>query len=175
MILVSVGTSSPPFTRLLEAMAVIAPHLKDPVVVQRGKTEFRHDGMKIFDFIDEGRFRSMIRAADIVVTHGGFGILATLIQSGKKIVAVPRLEKYGEATNPQVELVEYLEQKGALVAVYNVAELYSALEKARSFESTYRMEIQRIPHLVRSRIRKHGAGREKRKGAPIRQGHGPTG
>jgi UDP-N-acetylglucosamine transferase subunit ALG13 len=106
----------------------------------------------VFDFIDEDRFLSMINEAKIVVTHGGFGILATLINMKKKIVAVPREECYGEATNPQIELVRYLEMKGALIGVYNIADLHGAIQKAEKFELKYKFENPQIPHIVKDLI-----------------------
>lgn len=163
MIFVTVGTSSPPFTRLLRAIAVIEPHVDHTFIVQRGKTPFKSDRMEVFDFIAEDRFCALIDNADIVVTHGGFGILATLINMGKKIVAVPREDQYGEATNPQKELVMYLQTQGALIGVYNIADLYAALCTAETFDPQYQFEKQRIPMTVKCLIDRYRKLRQRRK------------
>ena len=152
MILVTVGTSSPPFNRLLNEVGNIFNKIGDSVVIQCGKTEFKHDQIRVFDFIDEDRFLSMINDARIIVTHGGFGILATLINMKKKIVAVPREECYGEATNPQIELVQYLDMNGALIGVYNIMDLHAAIQKAEKFEPNYKFENSQIPHIVKCLI-----------------------
>ena len=152
MILVTLGTSSPPFFRLLSEIERISEMIDESIVIQRGNTEYVHPKFEIFDFIPEKEFLKLVHVADVVVTHGGFGILSTLIKMKKKIVAVPREERFGESTNPQIELVHYLEQQKALIGVYDITRLFEAISLAKLFEPEYTFEKQSIAYLVNQAI-----------------------
>jgi UDP-N-acetylglucosamine transferase subunit ALG13 len=57
-----------------------------------------------------------IEQADLVIAHGGVGTIFSAIKKGKKVIAVPRLEKYGEHINDhQIEICEELEKEGYIL------------------------------------------------------------
>lgn len=57
-------------------------------------------------FLDRESFRAHMDACEVVVTHGGTGAIIGAVKSGKKVIAVPRLSKYGEHVDDhQVEIV----------------------------------------------------------------------
>ncbi len=57
------------------------------------------------------------------------------ITKGKKVIAVPRLEKYKEHVNDhQKEIVELFNEKGYIIGIAGVEQLEQALEKVKSFK-----------------------------------------
>ena len=57
-----------------------------------------------------------ISKADIIISHGGVGTIFSAIKRGKKVIAIPRLEKYGEHINDhQIEICEELEKEGYIL------------------------------------------------------------
>ena len=153
MIFATVGTCHLPFDRLIRAIDELARTSYEELIVQIGYSTYRPKHAQCFDFAAREKIIELIRRADIVITHGGFGIISDCLGEKKKIIAVPRKEEFGEAVNPQHELVLYLAQKGLLVAVEDVGDLPSAISRARTLETDFASHSE-IPYLVESFIRK---------------------
>ena len=82
--------------------------------------------------IDE--LSKLIDQADLIITHGGVGSIISSIKKGKKVIAVPRLEKYKEHVNDhQKDIVETFNQSGYIIGIENVEQLGEALDKVESF------------------------------------------
>lgn len=158
MIFTTVGTSHLPFDRLIRAIDELAQTSHETFIVQVGHSTYRPKHTQSFDFADREKIIELIRRADVVITHGGFGIISDSLREKKKVVAVPRKKKYGEAVNPQSELVRYLAQKELLVAVEDVGDLPSAILRARTLEIDFAFH-SKIPHLVESFIHKEVASK----------------
>ena len=56
------------------------------------------------------------------------------IKLNKKIIAIPREEKYNELVGDQKELVKYLESKKYVVGCYNINKLEDLVEKCLNNE-----------------------------------------
>ena len=109
MILVLLGTQNNSFHRLLEEVqkCIDEGTINDKVVLQAGFTKFVSDDMEIFNLIEKNKFNELIEQANIIITHGGVGSIVTAVKLGKKVIAVPRLRKYGEHVNDhQIQIVE---------------------------------------------------------------------
>ena len=66
--------------------------------------------------------------SDIVIAHGGTGAIITAVKQGKKVIAVPRLAKYGEHVDDhQIQLVTEFESSGIISAVYDLDKLEEEL------------------------------------------------
>ncbi|OKZ65749.1 MAG: hypothetical protein BHW02_03490 [Clostridium sp. 28_12] len=126
MILVMLGTQNNSFHRLLEKI--------DQLV---------EDG-KINDQIPESECprRSPVQAAienleqqaDYIITHGGVGSIINSIEKGKKVIAVPRLKKYGEHVNDhQLDIVESFDKLGYIIGITDVSQLEEALQRVKEF------------------------------------------
>ena len=134
MIFVTLGTQDKPFTRLLEMIQkqIDNGNIKEKVVVQAGYTKFESDDMKIFDYVDGDDFNNLIEEADILITHGGVGSIFTGLRAGKRIIAVPRLAKYGEHTNDhQIQIVSNFDSKGYLIKVNSDEEMEDAIKRVK--------------------------------------------
>ena len=137
MIFVTLGTQDKPFTRLLEMIQkqIDNGNIKEKVVVQAGYTKFESDDMKIFDYVDGDDFNNLIEEADILITHGGVGSIFTGLRAGKRIIAVPRLAKYGEHTNDhQIQIVSNFDSKGYLIKVNSDGEMEDAIKRVKKFK-----------------------------------------
>ena len=101
MILVMLGTQNNSFHRLLEKIDKLIEEKKiqDKVIVQAGYTKYESKNMKIFGLIPEEELERYQEQADLIITHGGVGSIISSLKKGKKVIAVPRLHKYGEHVN----------------------------------------------------------------------------
>ncbi len=106
MILVSVGTSSMDFSRLIRAVDL---SLKDyELNIQIGHSIYEPVNHKWFRFISRDEMEDLISKSELIISHAGFGFLSSVIRYNKKIIIAPREFKYNEAVNDQLELAIYL-------------------------------------------------------------------
>lgn len=101
MIFVTVGSRNYPFNRLFEKLDSLYEDgiLTESMFAQVGTSTYKpkHYGYK--DFISQDEFFAKVKEADIVVSHGASGSIMKALNAGKKVIAVTRLEKYGEHIN----------------------------------------------------------------------------
>lgn len=116
MILVTVGTQKQQFNRFFELIKKSKELKKEEIVAQIGYTKFESKRICTFDFIPLDEMDKYIDKADIVITHGGVGTIFSALKKNKKVIAIPRLEKYGEHINDhQIEICEELEKEGYIL------------------------------------------------------------
>lgn len=117
MVLVTVGTQKQSFGRIFDLVKDSKELKNENLVVQRGYTKCNNSKrIKAFDFIPLDEMEKYISEADLIISHGGVGTIFSAIKKGKKVIAVPRLEKYGEHINDhQIEICEELEKEGYIL------------------------------------------------------------
>ena len=149
MIFATVGGAHLPFDRLVRAVDELAGLRSDETcAIQIGCSTYEPQHAEWFRFDTPEGIEKWVAQAEVVVSHGGFAILSECIRAGKKVVACPRRAEYGEAVNPQHELVTYLAKQGFLVPLYDVADLASAIEQARSKAVPKWAFESKIPEMV---------------------------
>lgn len=122
MILVTVGLHGRPFERLVQAADEMAQLVDEPVVIQRGVTQFTPQFAKYFDFADEVRMGRCLTEARVVISHGGAGSILSALQIGKPLVVVPRLVRCDEHIDDhQSELAEALYGQGKAVVIEDLS------------------------------------------------------
>ncbi|MCX6650731.1 MAG: glycosyltransferase, partial [Methanomassiliicoccales archaeon] len=127
MIYVTVGTTDYNFKRLMDGLRSLSPDLKEKITAQVGINE-PPDGIRAFGFCSRTEAQGHIQKADLVITHGGSTLMEALLE-GKRVVAVPRTVKFGEALNDhQVHLCLKLAEKGLVTTVLNMSDLQKAIE-----------------------------------------------
>ena len=137
MILVLLGTQNNSFHRLLEEIQknIDNGNIKEEVVVQKGYTKFESENMKLYSQLPVDEMEKLIDKADLVITHGGVGSIITSIKKGKKVIAIPRLKKYGEHVNDhQLEIIKSFNESGYIMGLDGVEALENALKKVQDFE-----------------------------------------
>ena len=141
MILVLLGTQNNSFHRLLEEIEknVENGNINEEVVVQAGYTKFepqtQKQVIKLFNTIPKKELEKLIEESNFVISHGGVGSMVTANQKGKKVIAVPRYQKYHEHVNDhQVETIKIFAKKGYVMSIKDVQELEKALKDIKDFE-----------------------------------------
>lgn len=101
MIFVTVGSRNYPFNRLFEKLDKLYEEgvLKEKMFAQIGTSTYKPRYYEYKDFISPTEFASKVKEANIIVTHGASGSIMKSLNAGKKVIAVTRLEKYGEHIN----------------------------------------------------------------------------
>ncbi|MFA5930792.1 MAG: glycosyltransferase [archaeon] len=123
-IFVTIGTKDYPFDRLIKAMD------KEGVVMQIGKSS-KPTKAKFFEFLKKQEIEDWMNWSEVIVCHAGTGTLMEAIDSGKRIVVVPRQEKFKEHIDDhQVDFAKYLEKHFSLKIVYDENELGEAIKKS---------------------------------------------
>jgi UDP-N-acetylglucosamine transferase subunit ALG13 len=69
--------------------------------------------------------------ADIVISHGGTGMLSRLYRLMKKTIVIPKQIRYGEANDGQVELAVKWAELGMAVLCMDVSELQQKIDFCR--------------------------------------------
>ena len=139
MILVLLGTQNNDFHRLLNEVErnIKIGNIRDKVIVQAGFTKYKSDKMKIFNVISKDEIEKLIKKADFIITHAGLGSIEMSLEQNKKVIAVPRLKKYGEhVNNHQKDIEAEFNKKGWIIGIDDVSELDVALKKIRYFHPT---------------------------------------
>lgn len=136
MILVTLGTQNNSFYRLLEEIEkeIEKGIISEEIVVQAGYTKFTSENMKIFDLMSREELEKFQDKADLIITHGGVGSIITSIKKQKKVIAVPRLHKYGEHVNDhQKEIIKKFSDSGYIIGISKIEELENAIKKSKDF------------------------------------------
>ena len=136
MIFVTVGTQDKPFTRLISAVedAVIAGKITDEVIVQAGNTEYESKVLNVLNYVPFDEFNNYIEKADIIITHGGVGSILNALKLKKKIIAVPRLAKYGEHVNDhQLQVIQKMTQDGYILSCEDESKIADKVHEAENF------------------------------------------
>lgn len=136
MILVTLGTQDKTFVRLLDEIDKLINKgiIQDKVIVQAGFTKYSSDNMEIFDLISQDEFNNLMSKADLVITHGGVGNIISALEKNKKVIAVPRLAKYGEHINDhQTQIIAKFNDLGYIIGLQDVDELDRAIKEVKKF------------------------------------------
>ena len=101
MIFVTVGSRNYPFDRLFKKLDELNENgsTTEPMLDHIVASTYKPKHYEFKDFISPEDFVEKINEADIVVSHGASGSIMKALNAGKKVIAVTRLEKYGEHIN----------------------------------------------------------------------------
>ncbi|HAT4180134.1 TPA: beta(1,3)galactosyltransferase EpsH [Clostridium perfringens] len=156
MIFITVGSRSFQFNRLLEAVdeAIENKEIKDEVFAQVGSSDYKPKFYKYIDFMNQDEFNKMISKCDIVITHGGTGVIVNSVKKGKKVVAVPRLAKFNEVVDDhQLQLVREFERMRMIIACYDCNDIGKAVHESKSKEAVvYKSNTESIINSIRNFI-----------------------
>lgn len=137
MILVLLGTQDKPFDRILKEVSKLKKNkiIKDKVVAQIGCNKFESEYIETFDFKPKEEIEKLIDESRIIIAHAGVGILTECLSKDKKVIAVPRLKKYGEHTNDhQLQITKEFALKKYVLPLYDIKKLKEVLEKVKGFK-----------------------------------------
>lgn len=148
MIFITLGSQKFQFDCLLKAIddLIEKGSITGEVFAQSGYSNYKPRHYKFKPFLDRDKFKEMVSKADIVITHGGTGTIIGAVKKGKKVIAVPRLAKYGEhVDNHQLQLIEQFDKLNLICKCLDVEHLDKALKIVREKEyNVYQSNTQRI-------------------------------
>lgn len=147
MIFITLGSQKFQFNRLLKAVDELK--LEEEVFAQIGYSDYKPVNYAYKEFLDRDEFAEIMGKADIVITHGGTGAIVGAVKKGKKVIAVPRLAKYGEHVDDhQLQLVGQFEELGLICECDDVGKIGEALEVVK--KTTYKKYVSNTKTIIDS-------------------------
>lgn len=143
MIFVTLGSQKFQFNRLLKAVDEL--DTDEEIFAQIGYSDYKPQNYKYEEFLDREEFAAWEQKADIVITHGGTGAIIGAVKKGKKVIAVPRLAKYGEHVDDhQIQLIKQFKDLDLIYACMD-GDLQKALEVVKNTTyNEYKSNTNRI-------------------------------
>lgn len=161
MIFITLGSQKFQFNRLLKTVDSLIEKgiITEEVFAQSGYSDYRPKFYKYKKFLDREEFNTMEGLADIVITHGGTGAIIGAVKQGKKVIAVPRLEKYGEHVDDhQIQLLKQFEDMDIIETCYDLDILGGAIQKTKG--KAYKQYISNTNRIIDS-IENYISGRKR--------------
>lgn len=137
MIFVTLGSQKFQFDRLLKYIDNLMDKkvISEAVFAQTGYSSYKPKNFYFENFLTREDFAKKIDLARVVITHAGTGAIITSLKSGKKVIAMPRLQKYGEHVDDhQQEIVSNFATRNFIINVQDEKELEEALQKIDYFD-----------------------------------------
>ena len=135
-VFVTLGTQKFQFNRLLSAVDRLAQeHPEYEIFAQTGRSDYVPQHYKFKEFLDKDEFEQHMDKADIVVAHGGTGAIIGALKKHKRVLAVPRKEKYGEHVDDhQKQIVQAFEKAGYIKGCMHIHDFERDFMEAVSME-----------------------------------------
>lgn len=130
MIFVTLGSQKFQFDRLLRIMDQIAQDgTAHDIFAQTGASTYTPAHFPYKPFLDADEYAAAMQRADIVITHGGTGAIIGAVKRGKKVIAVPRLARFGEHVDDhQLQIIRSFAELDLILPCENPALLPQKLE-----------------------------------------------
>ena len=155
MIFITLGSQKFQFNRLLKSVdELIEGGLDEEVFAQIGYSNYKPKNYKYKEFLDREEFSEVINCSDIVITHGGTGAIIGAVKKRKKVIAVPRLAKYGEHVDDhQFQLVSQFRELDLIYSCED-GDLKSAIEtvkktKYKEYESNTQTIMNSLEEFIK--------------------------
>lgn len=137
MIFVTLGSQKFQFDRLLQKLDALVEQgvIKEEITAQIGASTYLPKHFPYVRFMDREQFAETMDQCDIVVTHGGTGVIITAVKKGKKVIAVPRLAKYKEHVDDhQLQLLHQFDDLQIICACYELEDFEENYREIRNRE-----------------------------------------
>lgn len=131
-IFITLGSQKFQFNRLLKAVDELCEKGTvdaEDVFAQIGYSDYVPQMYNYKTFLDRDEFSNEMEKADIVITHGGTGAIIGAVKKEKKVIAVPRLSKYGEHVDDhQLQLIKQFDDLNLICPCRDTNKLETALD-----------------------------------------------
>ena len=135
MILVTIGSQKFQFNRLLKRIDELIENkiITDKVFAQIGSSDYKPKHYDYIDFMTQEEFNEKLDECDLLITHAGTGVIVNAVKREKKVIAIPRLAKYGEHVDDhQIQLISQFEELNFIEPCYELDELENKLEEIKN-------------------------------------------
>lgn len=158
MIFITLGSQKFQFNRLLVEIdkLIMNKIIKEKVFAQIGYSDYEPKYYESKHFLDRNEFVATENKASLIISHGGSGAIIGALKKGKKVIAVPRLAKYGEHVDDhQLQLIKQFESMDLIVPCYELSllkDVYSEVneKKLKKYESSTVDIITSIKDYIRN-------------------------
>lgn len=158
MIFVTLGSQKFQFNRLLIAVDNLVADgiITEDVFAQTGYSDYQPIHYQYKQFLDREEFACITEQSDIIITHGGTGAIIGAVKKGKKVIAVPRREKYGEHVDDhQLQLVGQFRELNLICECDDCNQLGTVLAEIKNkkfckYGSNTKNIIQRIDQFIQT-------------------------
>lgn len=137
MIFVTLGSQKFQFNRLLIELDKLLEEKKicNDIFAQIGYSDYKPKNYEFKEFLDREQFAEFMDKCDTVITHGGTGAIVGAVKRDKKVIAVPRLAKFGEHVDDhQLQIIDQFTNMNFIVGVKDTNEIYEALELLKTMK-----------------------------------------
>lgn len=151
MIFVTLGSQKFQFNRLLMEIDKIVSEKKinEKIFAQIGYSDYLPVNYEYKKFLDREEFGKKMDEADVVITHGGTGAIINAVKRGKKVIAVPRMAKYGEHVDDhQLQIVDQFENLNFICGCKDIKKLNRALTIVN--ETSYATYVSTTGQMINS-------------------------
>lgn len=122
MILVTVGTHTEGFDRLVVAADLYAASVDETVTIQRGSSKYVPVAAKSFQWSTHLEMDRLMEEARVVISHAGAGTIIQAMKVGKPLMIAPRQAKYHEHRDDhQLQLARALAAQGRVLVLEEVS------------------------------------------------------
>ena len=135
MIFVTLGSQRFQFNRLLQKLdeLVSSKIIKEEIFAQIGYSDYIPKYFKYKKILDREEYAQMEEKADMIITHGGTGAIMGAVKKRKKVIAVPRLERYGEHVDDhQIQILKQFDEMEIIEACYEIERLEEVFIKSQN-------------------------------------------
>ena len=152
MIFVTLGSQKFQFNRLLKKLDELCEKgsVQESIYAQTGASDYIPKNYEFGKFLNRNEFQHYMNKCDTVITHGGTGAIITAVKLRKKVIAVPRLAKYGEHVDDhQIQLIKQFDGMNLIMPCYDIEELDIKLKQLKDctfseYQSKTNVIIQEI-------------------------------
>lgn len=151
MILVTVGSQKFQFNRLLQEIDKLIEEgiIKEKVFAQIGVSDYIPKNYEHMAFVTQEEFNKKIDECNILITHAGTGVIVNALKKEKKVIAVPRLAKYGEHVDDhQLQLIDEFKELNFIEPAYEVSGIEECLKNVRT--KSYNKYISNTDKIIES-------------------------
>lgn len=161
MILIAVGSQKFPFDRLIKEIdrLVETGVIKEPVFGQIGASTYEPLHYEYKRFLGQTEFKEKLKEADLIITHGGTGVITNAVKAGKKVIGVPRRVEYGEhVDNHQEQLINEFVEQNLIWGCTDIKKLESCIKtskenKKEPYHSNTETYIKEIDSILKKMIK----------------------
>lgn len=165
MIFVTVGSQKFQFNRLLKAVDDLLENgtIDEEVFAQTGYSGYKPRYYQYKPFLDRDEFADWESRADIVITHGGTGAIIGAVKKRKKVIAVPRLAKYGEHVDDhQTQLIAEFKEQNLICGLDDCDQLADGVHYVKTHKfNSYVSNTNEIINSIEQYITSMGEGESK--------------
>ena len=137
LILVTVGTQKFQMDRLIKAVDQVAGSgaLNEEFFIQSGHSTYTPEHCQYAAFLKKEEMEEKMDQCSILLSHAGVGSILMGLKRGKKVIVIPRLQKFGEHVDDhQVEIAESFAKAGYIKMAMNAEALAEEMHNCNEWK-----------------------------------------